>query len=187
MTEIDKDSFNTFHAKKRRRSPIFAKCEDLMEELWNCGYRKEIPFETLRYYVQLVCGGFRTTVFDYLGKRAKFYTSRGREGILKEPAKFGYLERFGFVSLKSPRIMNLHHENVSRSYHYLQSNVVNFSLSQSNIETSENIRSNDDSTLLLHTKRERETKELTPEELAVLTATPCEEPNRGKIRWRGES
>lgn len=87
--------------KQRRKSPILNKCEDLMQILWEDGYRKEMPWHTLKEYIIATCGGFRTTITDYLGKRAKYYQSRGRKGILKTPAKQGYLERFGFIQKKN--------------------------------------------------------------------------------------
>ena len=140
--------------KQRRQSPILRKCEDLMEALWEDGYHNEIPWHTLRDYVVSMCGGFRTTVTDYLGKREVFYKSRGRQGVLKCPAKKGYLEWFNFVSLKSPRIVNLHHENVQRRYHCKQSDIVSFSLSNCSMEGMEAERpySNDKNN---NTKRER--------------------------------
>lgn len=79
-------------------------------------------------------GGFRTTITDYLGRRAKFYKKRGLEGVLKTPAKQGYLEKFGFIEKVSPKIVILHHERVNRSYHYVQESIVNFSLSNSRSE-----------------------------------------------------
>ena len=172
--------------KRRRKSPILRKCEELMEILWEDGYRNEIPWHTLRGYVVAVCGGFRTTVSDYLGKRAKYYKSRGREGVLKTPAKQGYLEGFGFIKKKSPKIVSLNHEGVRRSYHCEQSNIVSFSLSNSHKEYERTVGAiaptNSDKNNN-NTKSEREIKKfkqtcqkptLTSEELRILEASTRE-------------
>jgi len=167
---------------RRRKSPILRKCEDLMEALWEDGYRHEISWRLLRDYVIAICGGFRTTVVDYLGRRAKYYRSRGRVGVLKTPAKQGYLEKFGFIEKRSPKIVILHHERVNRPYHNEQTNIVSFSLSNSrkNGEGKEGaIAPTNYTTLLLHTQREREIKksnqtcqklQLTHDELGILRA-----------------
>ena len=168
---------------RRRKSPILRKCEDLMAALWEDGYCHEISWRLLRDYVIAICGGFRTTVTDYLGRRAKYYRSRGRVGVLKTPAKQGYLEKFGFIEKRSPKIVTLHHEGVNRSYHYKQTNIVSFSLSNSRKKDAGKegvIAPTNDTTLLLHTQREREIKkfnqtcqklQLTHDELRILKAS----------------
>lgn len=148
---------------RRRKSPILRKCEDLMEALWEDGYRHEISWRLLRDYVIAICGGFRTTVVDYLGRRAKYYRSRGRVGVLKAPARQGYLEKFGFIEKRSPKIVTLHHERVTRPYHNEQTNIVNFSLSDSRKKDEgkeDAMASTNDTTVLLHTQSEREIKKL---------------------------
>lgn len=158
-----------------------------MQILWEDGYRKEMPWHTLKQYVIAICGGFRTTITDYLGKRAKYYKGRGREGILKTPGKQGYLERFGFIQKKTPKLVSLNHERVRRSYHYEQSNITKFSLSNSRREQGER-----EVTAFIeydknnnNTQKERENKSLhenvkepTPkaEELRILRAATREGP-----------
>jgi hypothetical protein len=166
----------------RRKSPILRKCEDLMEALWEDGYHHEISWRLLKEYVIAICGGFRTTVVDYLGRRAKYYRSRGRMGVLKTPAKQGYLEKFGFIEKRSLKIVILHHERVNRPYHNEQTNIVSFSLSNSrkNGKGKEGeIAPTNYTTLLLHTQREREIKkfnqtcqklQLTHDEMRALRA-----------------
>lgn len=139
MTNSDVEVKETFH---RRKSPILNKCEDLMQILWNEGYRQQITWNLLRDYVIKCCGGFRTTIQDYLGKRAEYFKSRGREGCLKTPSKKGYLEKFGFIEFLNRQIVYLDHERVDRDYHRNQVLIdgVNFSHTFSpNIETVESI------------------------------------------------
>jgi len=165
---------------RRRQSPILRKCEDLMQALWEDGYRLQIPWNVLRDYVERVCGGFRTTVTDYMGRLAIPYRSRGREGCIRCGAKKGYLERFGFIErAKNPKIVFLLHERVGRDYHVKQTNVVDFSLSLSREgEREEGAIAPTYSTTLTTTttQRERETKPhesesiLAPEEQRVLDA-----------------
>lgn len=38
--------------KRRRKSPVLKKCEDLMEILWEDGYRKQITWHKLREYIE---------------------------------------------------------------------------------------------------------------------------------------
>lgn len=170
----------------RRRSPIYRKCEDLMEELWNEGYRKQISCHILRHFIMLVCGGFRTTVNDYLGTRNKYYRSRGRRGVLKKKGRPGYLERFGFIEkVKGSRapLVNLHHERVDRSYHHMQINIVSFSLSK-DAEANERIEGATAPTANYYTtttykKRERNRLSesiLLPEEERILNL--AEDPGR---------
>jgi hypothetical protein len=135
MTELLNTTFNTFVPKKKHKSTILRKCEDLMEILWNEGFRKEISWDLLRQYIEAHCGGFRTTLSDYLGKRAEYYRSRGKEGTLKSSGKKGYLEKFGFIEFLNPKIVFLIHERVDRDYHRAQSNIVKISLSNSHMET----------------------------------------------------
>jgi hypothetical protein len=133
--------------KTRRKSPILRKCEDLMETLWGDGYRQQITWNLLREYIVKHCGGFRTTQQDYLGRRAEYYKSRGREGCLKTPARKGYLEKFGFMQVVNRKIIFLDHVKVDREYHrkQLQVDGVSFSLTclqggTENGETRENER-----------------------------------------------
>jgi hypothetical protein len=166
--------------RQNRKSPILRKCEDLMETLWNDGYRKQITWSELTKYVKRICGGFRTTLTDYMGRLTIHYKSRGREGCIKYPAKKGYLEDFGFIERhpKNPRLVFLLHEKVNRPYHCAQVNVDSFSLSLSarqneNLEATENV---DNTTTT--TKSERETKpveefsQLSPIEETILRAKP---------------
>jgi hypothetical protein len=102
-----------------------------MEALWEDGYEKQITWHELKDYIIKYIGGFRTTITDYLGRRAIPYKSRGMHGVIKHPAKKGYLEKFGFIEKISPKLVALHHERVNRAYHYVQSNIINFSLSNS--------------------------------------------------------
>jgi hypothetical protein len=148
-----------------------------MEELWNEGYRKQISYHTLKHFIMLVCGGFRTTVNDYLGTRDKYYRSRGRKGVLKSKGRPGYLERFGFIEkVKNSRapLVCLHHERVDRPYHCMQSNIVSFSLSK-DAEGNERIEGALAPTTTLHTttykRRERNRLSesiLTPDEELIL-------------------
>jgi len=143
-----------------------------MEALWEDGYRLQVPWKLLREYVVAMIGGFRTTVADYLGKRARYYSSRGREGVLKKPAKKGYLERFGFIEKKSPKLVVLLHERVGRPYHYEQTNMDDFSLSNS-VESNERTvgaMTPIGTILTTTTKREREIKSLHENGKSMLTA-----------------
>jgi hypothetical protein len=186
--------------RQRRKSPIKNRCDDLMEALWEDGYRKEIPWTKLKQYLVSMIGGFRSTLTDYLGTQDKVYRSHGREGVLKSKGKPGYLEEFGFIERKSPKIVSLIHERVNRDYHYVQGNVVNFSLSncgKDSVETEAPIgavqtRDGEER----DTKREREVQslhenvktvegplygdingpELTAEELRILGAAKKEGP-----------
>lgn len=127
-----------------------------MQILWNEGYRKQITWNLLRDYIIQHCGGFRTTIHDYLGKRAEYYKSRGREGCLKTPAKKGYLEKFGFIEFLNRQIIFLDHERVDRDYHREQTLIHGVSFSHTfspNIETAENIETGREER---DTKRERE-------------------------------
>ncbi len=176
-----------FKPKRRRKSPILRKCEGLMEQLWEDGYRQQITWHQLRGYIVELIGGFRTTVTDYLGKRASYYRSRGRIGVVKHPAKRGYLEEFGFIERKTPKLVILHHERVNRGYHRLQTNIVNFSLSLS-ADSNERIEgavapTNTATTTTTYTRRERnlevdtnvsKTSRLTPAELRILKAATKE-------------
>lgn len=193
---LQQTSLSLRSSKKHRRSPIFKKCEDLLEELWYLGYRKQISWKVLTRYVEMVCGGFRTTVTDYLGKQPSYYRGRGRAGVLKKSGKHGYLERFGFIKRISPKVVLLIHEMVDRSYHYLQTDVADFSLSFSDTNENDmvgakapihNIINNN------NTESERETKKsesiLTPCELAVFNAAPFQhgEPDHDKpLRYQKE-
>lgn len=100
-----------------RKSTILRKCEDLMELLWNEGFQFQISWDTLRTYVESTCGGFRTTINDYMGKRHRN----------PHLCRSGYLEKFGFAE-REPNswIFLLHHERVQRSYF---NEPTNFSLS----------------------------------------------------------
>jgi hypothetical protein len=112
-----------------------------METLWGDGYRQQITWNLLREYIVKHCGGFRTTQQDYLGRRAEYYKSRGREGCLKTPARKGYLEKFGFMQVVNRKIIFLDHVKVDREYHrkQLQVDGVSFSLTclQGGIENGE--------------------------------------------------
>jgi hypothetical protein len=182
--------FNTFVPKKKRKSTILRKCEDLMEILWNEGYRKEISWNVLRDYVERHCGAFRETVKDYLGKRAEYYKSRGREGTLKSSGRKGYLEKFGFIEFLNPKIVFLMHERVDADYHRAQRNIVKISQSishKSAIETeasldaiekdreeedTESLRDFKPKTKISHILAEAPPKrDLTPEEKRILEAS----------------
>lgn len=156
-------TFPKWKRRKRRKSVILTRCEDLMEALWEDGYHYQTTWDVLRHYIVVMVGGFRTTVTDYLGKRAKYYRSRGREGVLKKAAKKGYLERFGFIVKVSPKLVNLLHVNVDRPYHYEQTNIVNFSLSLSTEADERTIGAIAPTKVLTTTttKRERENQLLT--------------------------
>jgi len=171
----------TIRPRQRKKSPILRKCEELMEILWDDGYQKQITRNELTKYVKKTCGGFRTTVTDYMGRLAISYKSRGREGCIKYPAKKGYLEDFGFIERhpKNPRLVFLLHEKVSRPYHYTQTNVDSFSLSFSareneNVEATERIYNTTTTT-----KSEREIKPtdefslFSSAEEAILRAKPA--------------
>lgn len=178
----------------RRKSPILRKCEDLMETLWNDGYRKQITWNLLRDYITQCCGGFRTTVQDYLGRRAEYYKSRGREGCLKTPAKKGYLEKFGFIEVLNAKILFLIHEKVDREYHRKQLLVDGVSFSLTNSHKVE--RGNEGAEAVVDDREEREihnereklssslvSHNLTAEEQAILAAKPIAEKELPKIKW----
>lgn len=202
MTEAESTDklfhIDSYKPKQRRKSSIYRKCEDLMEILWEDGYKNMIARHLLEDYVLKICGGFRTTVNDYLGKAPKYYRSRGREGCLKAPAKKGYLEKFGFIEDFNPRLVNLLHERVNRHYHWEETKLldgVSFSHTLSarvNGEATAPIGAteNDYTTT---TKSEREIKPekhieayLTPQEQAVFKARPAAEGPLPKIKWPKE-
>jgi hypothetical protein len=192
MTNTDQSEFKTFQAKARRKSPILRKCENLMETLWTEGYRKQITWNLLREYITKHCGGFRTTQQDYLGRRADYFKSRGREGCLKTPARKGYLEKFGFIQVLNAKIIFLDHERVDRDYHRSQAKVdgASFSLTclQGGIENGET-RENEREEREIQSEREKlsptlVSHNLTSEEQAILTAQPDgKEKSLPKIVW----
>lgn len=89
-----------------------------MQLLWEHGYLKEIPHETMENYVERFLGGFRTTKQAYLGQ-VKIVGNKWNKRAVRKKGLFEKRHWAYFNSCTQTWILN--HQAVPLPYHYCES------------------------------------------------------------------
>lgn len=102
---------------RRGHTIVIERCKDVMEGLWQDGYRKKCTKKDLDRMVFLCAGGDKRTIRKYIG----YYRTRARRYVPGYLQRLGYIEKITGHGLKAIYILN--HFKVNRSYHYQQTRI----------------------------------------------------------------